>query len=131
MKFYVYIHTTPDGKKYVGMTYQSPKIRWGNGDGYKSNDAFYRAIIQYGWDNIDHEIFFETEEYEMAKACEKIMISKYDTTNPSKGYNHSPGYDFRPVMDFDIIQVMAMIMKLENRIISLENTVLNRESWKK
>ena len=39
-KFYVYIHTCPNGKKYVGLTTTDPKDRWRKGEGYKSNKHF-------------------------------------------------------------------------------------------
>lgn len=48
----VYVHTSPSGKKYVGVTSQYPNARWRNGKGYKSSPAFNNAIQKYGWDNI-------------------------------------------------------------------------------
>lgn len=32
----VYVHTTPNGKRYVGMTSQEPFVRWRNGLGYST-----------------------------------------------------------------------------------------------
>ena len=38
----VYIHEFPDGKKYIGITKQTLKARWGiNGNGYKTQTKFY------------------------------------------------------------------------------------------
>ena len=54
----VYIHTFPNGKKYVGVTSQVPaSLRWhNNGSGYKNQGYISRAIEKYGWDNVSHEI---------------------------------------------------------------------------
>ena len=52
----VYIHTTPSGKKYIGITSINPKERWNGGiSGYKGQ-IFEYAIRKYGWNNIIHEI---------------------------------------------------------------------------
>lgn len=43
----VYEHTTPSGKKYIGITGRNPIKRWGsNGIGYKGQ-AFENAILKY------------------------------------------------------------------------------------
>ena len=57
--FIVYKHTSPSGKIYIGITGKKPKVRWNNGNGYKHNRHFYRAIKLYGWNNILHEVLFE------------------------------------------------------------------------
>lgn len=90
----VYKHTTPSGKVYVGITKQNPKKRWQNGNGYKKNEYFYRAILKYGWKNIEHEIICQAPmSAAQAGAVEKSFIALYDSTNPDKGYNHSIGGD--------------------------------------
>lgn len=43
-KFIVYKHTSPNGKIYIGITSQVPNHRWRNGNGYKTNPYFTRAI---------------------------------------------------------------------------------------
>lgn len=84
----VYIHTTPDGKKYVGLTSKNPPSkRWHNGHGYSENKLFDSAIKKFGWDNIKHEIFFQTDDSELAHCCEKILVEKYNTTDSKFGYN--------------------------------------------
>lgn len=45
----VYMHISPSGKRYVGITRQRPVARWKNGRGYINNEYFYRAIKKYGW----------------------------------------------------------------------------------
>lgn len=46
MKGYIYMHTTPSGKKYIGQTYNSLDGRWANGKGYKG--YFGKIIKKYG-----------------------------------------------------------------------------------
>lgn len=88
----VYKHTTPSGKVYIGITKQKPEQRWDNGNGYKKNEYFYRAILKYGWENIEHEIICQAPmSAAQAGAVEKLFIALYDSTNPDKGYNHSIG----------------------------------------
>ena len=52
----VYCHTSPSGKRYVGITCKSLNSRWQNGKGYLYNKHFYSAIQKYGWENFKHEI---------------------------------------------------------------------------
>ena len=85
----VYIHTTPDGKKYVGATHLKPTDRFNNGRGYKYQ-FFYQAVLQFGWENISHQLY-EVDTEEELKYLEKYLISYYDTTNPEKGYNIAKG----------------------------------------
>ena len=54
----VYMHITPNNKKYIGITSQIPNKRWRNGKGYKKC-LFLNAIKKYGWGNIKHEILFD------------------------------------------------------------------------
>lgn len=85
----VYIHTTPDGKKYVGATHMNPNKRFDKGRRYKYQ-FFYQAILKFGWENITHQLYEVDTEEEM-KYLEKYLISYYDTTNPEKGYNIAKG----------------------------------------
>ena len=89
-KFYVYIHTCPNGKKYVGLTTAKPKKRWVSGWGYKNNSHFTRAIQKYGWNNIEHQVIEVDTENEMYY-LEKYLIAYYQTNNPDFGYNKSIG----------------------------------------
>ena len=58
----LYLHTSPNGKKYYGITSKNnPSERWGNnGDNYKRHPYFYNAINKYGWNNFKHEIIFDS-----------------------------------------------------------------------
>ena len=88
MKTYtVYKHTNRINKKvYIGMTEQNPKNRWKNGN-YHSY-RFKADIDKYGWESFDHEILFQTDNYDEACQKEKCLIIENDSTNPDKGYNY-------------------------------------------
>ena len=92
-EYTVYMHITPSGKKYVGITKQNPKKRWGSGSGYKHNKYFYNAIQKYGWNNIQHIILFEQLSKGKAKNIEIYLIEKYNLTDKDKGYNITKGGD--------------------------------------
>lgn len=89
----VYMHTTPNGKRYIGITAQTVERRWQNGYGYAygGNDYFFNAIRKYGWDNIKHEILFEGLTKYEAEEKEIELIAKYNTTSREHGYNHETG----------------------------------------
>lgn len=52
----VYIHTSPEGKHYIGQTDKPLKERWKNGEGYRNNKEFDSDIKRLGWENFAHEI---------------------------------------------------------------------------
>ena len=86
----VYCHTTPSGRKYVGISCD-PLKRWNNGKGYCLNYLFYRAIKKYGWDNIKHEILFENLTIEEAQQKEIELITKWKLIDHRYGYNLQTG----------------------------------------
>lgn len=90
LKWSVYIHTTPDGRRYIGITSWPAEKRWANGRGYEGCH-FYNAIIKYGWDNISHEVIATNLSGQDAKAKEIDLIAEYMTTNPLYGYNRTLG----------------------------------------
>ena len=90
-EYCVYCHISPSGKRYIGITSQKLSDRWVNGNGYKENKYFYRAIKKYGWDSFQHIILFEGLTREEASEKEKLLILKYETTNRDKGYNIAKG----------------------------------------
>lgn len=93
MMFKVYIHETPNGKKYIGITSLKPETRWG-GNGYKyTGQVFKYAINKYGWENIKHTIVADNLSKEEACKLEKELIKKYNTTDINYGYNMSIGGD--------------------------------------
>lgn len=84
--FKVYIHTTPDGKRYVGVTAIEPEKRWLKGKGY-TQKVFGNAIEKFGWENILHEIVAENLSEQEASEMEIFLIKKYNTTDERFGYN--------------------------------------------
>lgn len=85
----VYVHTCPNGKRYVGQTIKESNKRWESGSGYKTQ-LFYRAILKYGWDRINHTVYEVNTKKEM-DYLEKYLISYYNTTDPMYGYNITKG----------------------------------------
>lgn len=92
--YVLYMHLTPSGKRYFGITKQKPNERWLNGKGYKNNEHFTRAINKYGWNNIEHVILSDNFTKEEACFFERVMITLYDTTNKNNGYNKSAGGEY-------------------------------------
>ena len=83
----IYVHTTPDGKKYVGSTSQKPKIRFNRGRNYRNSTRFYDAIKFFGWNNIKHEILETVEDKETALKREEYYTLLWRTNEPEFGYN--------------------------------------------
>lgn len=94
--FVVYMHTSPNNKRYIGITRQNPPEKgWGsNGCGYSDNEHFWRAICKYSWDGFRHEILCTGLTEKEAKQKEIELIALYDCTDPNKGYNVTPGGDY-------------------------------------
>ena len=99
-KWCVYIHTSPSGKKYVGITSQKPNQRWKQGKGYmKRNDdgsyaqsAMAHALTKYpDWNLWQHEIALENATEEEAKQLEVELIQFYKTRDADFGYNMTDG----------------------------------------
>ena len=87
----LYMHTCPNGKKYIGIT-NNIKRRWGAmGQEYHSCKNFYYAIRQFGWMNITHEVIISGLTKEEAGIKEQEYIKKYKSTNPRYGYNMTNG----------------------------------------
>lgn len=95
-KWCVYCHTNKiNGKKYIGITSNKPKYRWGkNGSAYiRRNQYFGNAIKKYGWNKFKHEIIKENISEKQAKQMEMELISKYNTIDKKFGYNLTSGGD--------------------------------------
>lgn len=88
----VYIHRTPSNKVYIGCTgKKKASYRWGRGLCYQQNKEFYKEILEYRWDNIEHIIVGDSYTKEEAYKLERELIKKYDATDPNKGFNKSIG----------------------------------------
>ena len=90
-KYIMYVHISPSNKRYYGITSAGCKRRWQNGNGYKTQQYFYRAIEKYGWNNFQHIVLFNNLTENEAKLLEQCYIALYDTTNKNKGYNITDG----------------------------------------
>lgn len=144
-KYYLYLHTNKvNGKKYVGITVQSPIKRWGkNGVRYLEklkngsfvHPKFARAIIKYGWDNFDHQVWELSSEADM-KYAEKYLIAYYDTVN--NGYNITTGGE-HPKLSEETKRLMSK-NQLENwnnndarkrKMSNFFKTIPRTEEWKR
>ena len=84
-EYFVYKHTSPSGKSYIGIT-NNPYKRWETqGKKYKKQPKFYNAIKKYGWDNFSHEILESNVSKAYAWNREQYYIKFYDSIN--NGYN--------------------------------------------
>lgn len=90
-EYCVYMHTSPNGKRYVGITCRDPEKRWYKGLGYVGNEHFYRAIKKYGWSNFEHVILEKGLSREQASLTEKELIKKYKSNDEKYGYNIAEG----------------------------------------
>lgn len=101
-KWCVYMHTSPSGKKYIGITGESnPVRRWGtNGNKYKSiksNGRFSQPVMANAlnkypdWDEWTHEILFSGLTKLEAEEKEIELIAKYNLRDSNYGYNIQPG----------------------------------------
>lgn len=90
--YIVYIHVSPSGKRYVGITKRSVKERWGkHGQNYKGQPAIWNAICKYGWENFEHKVIYKGLTKAEATAKEIELIKKFNTCNPQFGYNITHG----------------------------------------
>ena len=89
-KYVVYRHIFPNGKNYIGITCATPyHRRWRGGTGYCKQPKMYRAILKYGWENIQHEVLYTDLTLDEANRVEQEMIFKFDSVE--NGYNISIG----------------------------------------
>ena len=84
-KWTVYIHIVPKelsgydwDKYYVGVTKQKVERRWGYSTGihYRKSTRFYKAIEEYGFKNIKHEIIAENLTKDEAYDFEECLIKE-------------------------------------------------------
>ena len=87
----VYCLTSPDGKKYFGISRYDASRRWKYGNGYKGNKRLNNEIEKYSFANFRHEIIAKDLYRDDAEQLEENLIRQYDTTDPSKGFNVRKG----------------------------------------
>lgn len=84
----IYVHTLPNGKKYVGCTGMEPVKRFGNnGCNYRSNKKLYNDILLFGWNNIQHHVLETVEDKKIAIKREEYYTLLWRTNEPEFGYN--------------------------------------------
>lgn len=71
--YIVYVHITPDGMHYYGVTSNIKKRLSGNGVFYKTT-SLQTYIEKYGWENIQHKVLFENLSYDDALSIEDSLI---------------------------------------------------------
>ena len=87
-EYYVYMHTFPDDRVYVGQTGKPVKERWGlDGNGYRGNKRMYEEIKRVGWDNIRHEVVATVYGRKNALLLERELMERYAATDNEKGFN--------------------------------------------
>lgn len=91
MSWTVYRHTFPNGKVYIGITKSNPKKRWDGGRGYAHSPRMAKAIAEYGWENVGHDILEEHTSKAEAEAAEIAYIAQYQSNDPEHGYNTESG----------------------------------------
>ena len=82
----VYKHTFPNGMIYIGMTEKPPEQRWKRGFGYRGQSV-YSKIIEYGWENIKHEVLFSGLDWVEAHCLEKELIKKHKDISYNEMYS--------------------------------------------
>lgn len=90
-KYLVYMHTCPNGKVYIGITCETLAQRCKRGKGYRQNQAFWKAIQKYNWDNIKHEILYDGLTKNEAERKEIELIAEYQSNKKEYGYNVASG----------------------------------------
>lgn len=96
---------------YVGSTRQNPIYRWRRGGGYKGNRKFHEAILQYGWDEISHEVVASGIDHDTAMDMEIDLISKYHTQDPEFGFNVKNGGQSFGIHSDEFIKNIKVRMK--------------------
>lgn len=94
----IYMYTFPNGKKYIGATTRPLTQRqgkdWGN---YKRCRLLYRAIQEFGIENIEQTVLFQgVIENSLAAELESLYIEEFKTNvnkynHPTYGYNQTDG----------------------------------------
>lgn len=91
-EYSVYMHVNKiNGKRYIGITSQTPSSRWKGGLGYKKQRRFFSAIVSYGWNNFDHIILRDNLSKEEAEKMEFELIQEYHSNDLRYGYNIENG----------------------------------------
>ena len=75
----IYMHTFPDGQRYIGQTTQSACKRFRNGNGYRGCTDIEKAIDQYSWDNVQTDILYYDIPSDELYRYETLCIARWGT----------------------------------------------------
>lgn len=91
MTRFIYILTSPSGKKYVGQTFNTNyRFYFYKNLHCKNQIKLYYALLKYGFDSFEKEIIqFDNTSIDNINDIEMELIKKYDSF--SNGYNSSIG----------------------------------------
>ena len=103
MDYSVYKHTFPNGKVYMGMTKGDVEKRWQHGHGYKAQKLIFNAIVQYGWENVKHEVLHCNLSKEEAEKIEIDLITEFQSYKCNFGYNVLIGKSIHNLRKEDMI----------------------------
>lgn len=87
-EYVVYQLTSPEGKKYIGVSKQ-PEVRWSNGNGYRNNKELFNDIVKFGWDAFVKEFICVGVSKRDGEGLEGSKIDEFETQ--IYGYNHNGG----------------------------------------
>lgn len=88
----IYKHTFPNGKCYIGLTKQSPEVRFKNGFGYDSCPLMKNAIEKYGWKSIVTTwLYTNIPTIQEAGYLERQAIKEHRSNERDYGYNLASG----------------------------------------
>ncbi len=93
MRIEVYLHRSPSGKGYVGVSKHGMRYRWLQHvrDVKKGRDTpFHMAIKKYGPDSFTHELLDVCFTEKGADIAERVWIKQLNTMTPH-GYNRTKG----------------------------------------
>lgn len=107
MAYSLYIHTSPKGLRYVGITGQKPSKRWSKGAGYHTQPRFYNAILKYGWNSFHHEILLSGLSKFEAEEKERFYISLFRSNDSRFGYNLDSGGSLGKTMSCETKQKIS------------------------
>lgn len=87
----IYMYTAPNGKKYIGQTWNEQKRRWDHRSVAGKDSLFHRAIRKYGKDSFEYEILYSgIDTQEQLNKLESQSIAEFNTIAPH-GYNLTTG----------------------------------------
>ena len=122
----IYLHAFPDGMHYSGQTCMPPEDRWRRGEGYKDNPkGMYKAIQEYGWDNIQHIILKQVNSLEEADYWEQYYIRQYNCIE--NGYNTETGGHHKVMVhNYEVYNMLEAYLQNDTKALIVIDTGLGK-----